>query len=119
MGLYYRKKPVVIQAFQMTEERRRDNRDWPNWLNKAWNEENTTPGAVYPSKYPNSDGTDELEIVTLEGVHRVNFGDWIARGIRGELYPIKDEIFQATYDAVADEEAEQEVLKPNADMANW
>ena len=42
----YRKKPVVIDAFQMTLERRWDNSEWPNWLNKAWN---TPPseGAVW------------------------------------------------------------------------
>lgn len=29
----YRKKPVIVEAFQMTRERREDNRDWPEWLN--------------------------------------------------------------------------------------
>jgi len=34
--------------------------------------------------------------VTLEGIHRVNWGDWIIRGVQGELYPCKPEIFAAT-----------------------
>jgi hypothetical protein len=42
--MFYRKKPVVIEAFQMTEERREDNSEWPSWLNKAWNRERDTPG---------------------------------------------------------------------------
>lgn len=35
--LKFRKKPIVIEAFQMTEERRRDKSEWPNWLYAAWN----------------------------------------------------------------------------------
>lgn len=96
----YRKKPVVIQAFQMTHERRADNRDWPNWLHAAWNAEAGTAGALQPSEFPHSDGTDELEIVTLEGVHRVSWNDWIIQGVKGELYPCKPDIFEATYEAV-------------------
>tara|TARA_Y100000310_G_C20138573_1_gene559185 strand:+ start:43 stop:246 length:204 start_codon:yes stop_codon:yes gene_type:complete len=63
----YRKKPVVIEALQMTRERRFDNKDWPCWLNEAWNEPMEKVNAVYPSKYPNSQGDDELMINTLEG----------------------------------------------------
>lgn len=98
MNTKFRKKPVVIEAFQMTLERRQDNKDWPNWLNLAWNKDHSEPGAVFPSKYPDSEGTDELLIYTLEGVHRVEFGDWIIRGVKGELYPCKPDIFEATYE---------------------
>ena len=38
------------------------------------------------------------EIRTLEGVMRADLGDWIIRGIKGELYPCKPDIFAATYD---------------------
>lgn len=95
----YRKKPVVIEAFQMTVERRQDNRDWPEWLNIAWNKPHEESGAVYPAQFPNSDGSDELMIHTLEGNHRVTFGDYIIRGVSGELYPCKPDIFAATYEA--------------------
>lgn len=94
----YRKKPVVIEAFQMTPERRQDNSEWPNWLHEAWNGELDKPGTVFPSAYPNSDGTDELAIVTLEGIHKVSFGDWIIQGVQGELYPCKPDIFEKTYE---------------------
>lgn len=96
--LKFRKKPVVIEAFQMTRERRSDNSKWPEWLHKAWNLDRNMPGAVTPSGFPNSDGTDELEIVTLEGVHRVSWNDWIIRGVHGELYPCKPDIFEKTYE---------------------
>lgn len=92
------KKPVTVEAFQMTRERRQNNKDWPEWLNEAWNKPHGVPGAVYPKHYPDSDGTDNLMIRTLEGVHQVSWDDWIIRGIKGELYPCKPEIFAATYD---------------------
>jgi hypothetical protein len=43
---------------------------------------------------------DYLYIGTLEGTHRANPGDWIIRGVKGELYPCKPAIFQATYEEV-------------------
>lgn len=39
-------------------------------------------------------------IKTLEGWHEVSIGDWIVRGIKGELYPVKPDIFIATYEPV-------------------
>lgn len=90
----FRKKPVVINAFQMTREARSDNRDWPEWLNRAWQERTmviTNTGNL---------GDCDLEILTLEGAHRVSWDDWIIRGVKGELYPVKDEIFRETYEAV-------------------
>ena len=93
---YYRKKPVVIEAFQMTRERRATNQEWPSWLHEAWNKEETAAGALI------IDGTDpsreRLRIVTLEGVHDVTWGDFIIKGVKGELYPCKPDIFAATYD---------------------
>ncbi|OHB71851.1 MAG: hypothetical protein A2W23_06275 [Planctomycetes bacterium RBG_16_43_13] len=95
----FRKKPVVIEAFQMTKERRRDNSEWPNWLNQAWNKD-CGEGAVWCKDYPNSDGTDQLAIGTLEGVYIVSWDDWIIKGVNGELYACKPDIFEKTYDVV-------------------
>jgi len=96
----FRKRPVEIQAFQMTQERRRNNRDWPYWLSAAWNKDHDEVGAVFPVNYPMPDGTDQLNIVTLEGLMLVGWGDYIIRGVNGELYPCKPDIFEKTYDAV-------------------
>jgi hypothetical protein len=86
----YRKKPVVIEACQIGQpgDSRLDLITWgdsfgmfngPNWTFHA-------------------DGG--LEIVTLEGVMRANPGDWIIRGVKGEFYPCKPDIFNKTYDPV-------------------
>ena len=96
----YKKRPVVVEAFQMTEARRGDNIDWPEWLHRAWNGIIGEAGTVSSVDYPNADGTDELTIVTLEGMHRVTFGDFIIQGVQGELYPCKPDIFEATYEEV-------------------
>jgi hypothetical protein len=93
----FRKKPVVIEAFQMTRERRMDNRDWPNWLNQAWNKD-PGEGALYIDA--NDSTSSRLCVGTLEGVCRVDWDDWIIQGVRNELYPCKPDIFAATYEPV-------------------
>lgn len=42
-----------------------------------------------------------IGVKTLEGVMRANFGDWIIKGVKGEFYPCKPDIFAATYEEVA------------------
>lgn len=95
----FRKKPIVIEAFQLTKETRRDNRDWPEWLNRAWNLERHAIGAVAP--FVDGDGHGPLQVSTLEGIMKVSFEDWIIKGVKGELYPCKPDIFEATYEAMA------------------
>ena len=45
---------------------------------------------------------DHLNIKTLEGDHRASIGDWIIKGVQGELYPCKPDIFAMTYEVVED-----------------
>lgn len=90
----YRKKPVVVEAFQMTKEHFNDNSNWPEWLHRAWNLGRYEPGAFYP------DLGDTLKIHTLEGHHVVGVGDWIVKGIKDELYPVKPDIFELTYEMI-------------------
>lgn len=99
----YRKRPLEIEAFQMTKARREDNSDWPEWLNMAWSLEPGSDGSLSPQDYPKSHGTDMLVIETLEGTHLVSWGDFIIRGVHGELYPCKPDIFRETYEPVGHE----------------
>lgn len=96
--LKYRKKSIVVEAFQMTRERRGDNSEWPTWLHQAWNKPLHTEGSVWPKNYPNSDGTDRLCIGTKEGVYIIAWDDFIIKGIQGEPYPCKPDIFEVTYE---------------------
>ena len=93
MNYKYTKKPVQIEAFQMTEKRRLDNRDWPDWLISAINKPVEETGSLY-----NCYGSDELCIATLEGAHTVAMNDFIIQGVKGELYSCKPDIFKMTYD---------------------
>ncbi len=58
----FRKKPVVIEAFQMTQERRVRNDDWPGWLHEAWNEERGVPGSCFPKEKGTSPDEPNWEI---------------------------------------------------------
>lgn len=92
----FRKKPVIVEAFQMTKENFWDNKDWPDWLNRAWNLSSLETGAVYRS------GDYRLNINTLEGTMECNKEDWIIKGIKGELYPCRDDIFKECYELIGD-----------------
>jgi len=81
----FRKKPVVIEAEQFTDE----NKDRVfNWMTG-----NRAPDF-------NEAGEPVLKIQTLEGVMAANLGDWIIKGVKGEFYPCKPDIFEQTYEPV-------------------
>jgi hypothetical protein len=97
----FRKKPVIIEAFQMTPERRTDNSEWPAWLHEAWQKPVTETGAVFH----NADGCLEGELTslfiqTLEGTRKIEWGDYIIQGEQGELYSRKPDIFDETHEPV-------------------
>lgn len=80
----YRKKPVVIEAFQLINK----NRD----KLVAWCKQYDAPFRIT--------GADQMEIQTLEGTMTASWGDWIIKGVKDEFYPCKPDIFEATYEAV-------------------
>jgi hypothetical protein len=93
----YRKKPIEVEAFQITRATRRDNSNWPNWLHQAWQKEPTEEGSLRPIT---SSPHGELIIYTKEGDMFVKFNDYIIQGIQGEIYPCKPDIFEATYESL-------------------
>lgn len=96
MNYKFRKLPVTIEAFQMTEKRRWDNLNWPEWLHKAWNLDCDAEGSLFCLQMD----TNKLFIRTLEGCQFVSWDDWIIQGVQGEIYPCKSNIFAATYEEV-------------------
>lgn len=91
----YRKKPIVIEAFQLTLDNRESNQHWPSWAHEAWQKAPHELGALVAIP-----GANRIEVVTLEGPLNVSLDDWIIRGVKGELYPCKPDIFAATYEEV-------------------
>ncbi len=78
----FRKKPVVIEAMQNLTGHAESISTWmkSHGVTPVWD------GATFA-------------IVTLEGTMTAGRGDWIIRGVKGEFYPCKPDIFEATYDA--------------------
>lgn len=86
----YRKKPVEIQAMELTKENREEV--------AAWCGGHFEPDVVYRMAGIIPDGS--LDIPTLEGVMAAKVGDFVIRGVKGEFYPCKPDIFAATYEEV-------------------
>lgn len=91
----FRKKPIEVEAV-------RNDGTWEpicQWLQAFVGAGNLIflPGQRPPITRQ-ADGS--LSISTLEGVMRANVGDWVIRGVKGELYPCKPDIFEATYEPV-------------------
>lgn len=96
--MQFRKKPVQIEAIRCREAHRLMGGDWkslPSWFREAYEGKNAagvrTVIAIDAPKRC-------IDICTLEGVMRAGIDDWIIRGVKGELYPCKPDIFAATYE---------------------
>ena len=106
---HYRKRPVVIEARQFT------GTESESFAVYQWVEANTL-GSFEPMSriegrepWPASGVTIDprdgrMVIATLEGGHWVDLGDFVIKGVQGEFYPCKSDIFEATYERVADDE---------------
>lgn len=93
----WRKKPVEVEAYHwISEPAARADFDRPRWLTEATRKVPKEPGAIYLSIADDN----AVYIRTLEGAHVVSDGDWIVRGVAGELYPVRPDIFAATYEKV-------------------
>ncbi|MFQ7546411.1 MAG: hypothetical protein ACLRLE_10480 [Turicibacter sp.] len=90
----YRKKPVVIEAFQYDGDLMNRNGEYyvPQWAVEAF--EN---GILF------FDGPT-LKVKTLEGEMVADVNDCIIKGVKGELYPCKPDIFEATYEKTDESE---------------
>lgn len=79
----YRKKPIVIEAIKYNGK---NAQEIANFM-----------GCQYPATKD-----EKLVIRTLEGNPYADIGDWIIKDVKGEFYPIKNDIFLATYEKVID-----------------
>lgn len=93
----FRKKPVEIEAIQWRGYNLEDviaftgkHPKFDEWFS-SWDE----------YKEHVRDDSSIFKIFTLEGVMSATPGDWIIKGVQGEFYPCKPEIFEATYETVS------------------
>ena len=89
----YRKKPVAIEAIRYDGTNAAAIQSWAH---------RGLPPEASAIVIPNGYGITHapLSIRTLEGMMTANPGDWIIRGVKGEFYPCKPDIFEATYEPV-------------------
>ena len=92
-ALKYRKKPVEIEAMRWdgTAEGATPIIEWSGWDVNYWCDEGGCGG---------TEGNHYLAIPTLEGRMLASPGDWIIKGVQGEFYPCKPDIFEQTYEVV-------------------
>lgn len=76
----YIKKPVEVEAVQ-------------------WNGENTEEVLEFTNRAAKFEN-GKMQIATLEGTMTANVGDYIIKGVKGEVYPCKPDIFKATYASI-------------------
>lgn len=97
MSEKFRKKPVEVEAVRCSEVLAAAQRDWyglPPWIIEAY--EGKNEAGVKTLVFTN----EGVHISTLEGVMLAEPTDWIIRGVKGELYPCKPDVFDATYEGV-------------------
>jgi hypothetical protein len=98
----FRKKPVEIDAIQYTAPIYSNIRDFiesfgdnpSEIIFKVFDNHNEN------MNISNMSGTSHLAVRTLEGDMKITHGDWIIRGVKGEYYPCKHDIFKLTYDII-------------------
>lgn len=93
----YRKKPVVIEAFQYDGDLKDCDGNWyvPNWAVEAYEK-----GIMHYASESCDAPPCDLFIETLEGIHHVSVWDYVIKGVNGELYPCKPDIFEKTYENI-------------------
>ena len=94
----YRKKPVVVEAIQWTGSNLEEIR---NFVGSDLIEECVE---LFDIKRTLKEMLVDIAIDTLEGTMRVDYGDYIIKGIQGEFYPCEPDIFLATYEEVAEDD---------------
>lgn len=101
----FRKKPVVVEAiqFKVTKEiqcKYGTHKEYNDFeiIDFVSAHNQFIRVGTEPSGEP--EGLTFIEIPTLEGIMRADVGDWIIKGVAGEFYPCKPDIFEATYELV-------------------
>jgi hypothetical protein len=93
----YRKKPVVVEARQLpfgpsSNDTQQVNYEIASWIAGHGNDQE--------GDFPEY-GSNYIEIETLEGTMHASPGDFIIKGVQGEFYPCKPDVFAATYEEVS------------------
>jgi hypothetical protein len=107
----YVKKPVIVEAVRFTSDGGFGD-DIPDWLHEAMLEGNVR-------EYRTMSGM-EFDVRTIEGIMRAKGDSYIIRGVKGELYPCRGDIFEETYQVVEQKEEPQKIVDNSDDrLQKW
>ena len=109
-AMWFTKKPVTIQAIQWTGD---NLREVITFTDGPPDTRSHHAGMAWDA-YRDLVARDGLKIYTLEGKMLASPGDWIIRGVKGELYPCKPDIFQETYAAASPTPPAEQQADPGA-----
>lgn len=85
-----RKKPITVEAWRIPKDSEEDTAEIPKWVIEG----------MMTGKIQLIDEDKKVTIVTLEGPLQANQGDYVMKGVKGELYPCAADIFAMSYDIV-------------------
>lgn len=92
----YRKKPVVIEAFKLNSR---------GLIGEEWFWDAVSENRIITNNFGKNYSQDAwCEIKTLEGIMVAKTGDYIIRGVEGEIYPCKPDIFEKTYEVASQQQ---------------
>ena len=92
----WRRKPLVVEAWQFMPAGQCE--ELPAWIDPQWFYEGIETGA---NRTVERLGKPHMLIPTRAGALRADLTDWIIRGLKGDVYPCRDDVFAATYEPVA------------------
>lgn len=97
----YRKKPIVVDAFKLNAR---------GLVAEDWFWDAVSEGTIITYYFGKFHPEDAYCVIkTLEGTMRAHTGDYIIRGINGEIYPCKPDIFEQTYEVLKEGKQDAEV----------
>lgn len=92
---HWRRRPFIVEAWQFMPAGQCD--ELPAWIDPKWFHENI---GSEPNCTGEHLGTPHMLIPTRAGTLRADLTDWIIRGVTGEVYPCKADVFAATYEPI-------------------
>lgn len=107
MAQSFRKRPVVVQAMRFVGDPH-DLLNVYSWVERHIGAYNSMTADQVPDIGVSIDSQNgDLLIMTLEGEMRCMYGDWVIRGIHGEFYPCKADIFDKTYELIEEDNKDE------------
>jgi hypothetical protein len=91
------KKPIVVEAWEVTDLINRWNAYGVNGLPLSVAEGYENGLLEFPTPFLGDFSVERLDVITPEGIMQARHGWWLVRGIKGEFYPCRDDVFETTY----------------------